>query len=105
MKLYINKKDSVGAKSVALDDMILTADLPDPPPYLRVLGMTDSGAAILHRAKPALPYVMRPADVKKLSPDARHIFELEAAADDFYSLCTEVRRPAGLDYTEKLIRL
>ena len=26
--LYINKKENVGAKAVALDDMILTADLP-----------------------------------------------------------------------------
>jgi len=26
--LYVNRKDSVGAKPVALDDMILTADLP-----------------------------------------------------------------------------
>ncbi len=83
----------------------LTKDLPDTPPYLRVLGMTEAGTALLHRAKPSLPYVMRPADIKKLSPQAQRIFELEVRADDLYALCTEARRPAGLDYTEKLIRL
>lgn len=83
----------------------LTKDLPDAPPYIRVLGMTDRGVEILRCAAPALPYVMRPADVKKLSRDAQRVFELEVRADDLYSLCTERRRPAGLDYTEKLIRL
>lgn len=83
----------------------LTRDLPDAPPYLRVLGMSERGAEILRTAKPALPYVTRPADVKKLSADAQHVFALEARADDLYSLCTARRRPAGLDYTEKLIRL
>lgn len=83
----------------------LTKDLPETPPYIRVLGMNDAGAEILRHAVPSLPYVMRPADVKKLSLEAQHIFELEARADDLYALCTETRRPAKLDYTEKLIRL
>ncbi|MGN0478303.1 MAG: nucleotidyltransferase family protein [Hominenteromicrobium sp.] len=83
----------------------LTNDLPATPPYLRVLGMNERGTEILRTAKPALPYVTRPADVKKLPADAQRVFELEARADDLYSLCTEQRRPAGLDYTEKLIRL
>ena len=83
----------------------LTDDLPATPPYLRVLGMNERGAEILRTAKPALPYVTRPADVKKLSIDAQRIFALEARADDLYGFCTKHRRPAGLDYTEKLIRL
>jgi len=83
----------------------LTKDLPDTPPYIRVLGMTEAGTTLLHSAQPTLPFVMRPADIRKLSPQAQHIFELEAKADDLYALCTEARRPAGLDYTEKLIRL
>ena len=83
----------------------LKKDLPEMPPYIRVLGMTDTGAEILRAAQPALPYVMRPADVKKLSAEAQRIFELEAKADDLYALCTEARRQAKMDYTEKLIRL
>ena len=83
----------------------LTNDLPETPPYIRVLGMTDFGAQILRQANPTLPFVMRPADVKKLSEYAQRIFSLETRADDLYALCTENRRPAKLDYTEKLIRL
>ncbi len=83
----------------------LTKNSPDTPPYIRVLGMTDDGAAILRKTAPSLPFVMRPADIKKLDAEAQRIFELETRADDLYALCTEKRRPAGLDYTEKLIRL
>lgn len=83
----------------------ITNDLPNLPPYLRILGMTSRGAEILHKAKPILPIIARPADVKKLSPEARRVFELEVRADNLYSLCTEHRRPANLDYTEKLIRI
>ena len=83
----------------------ITNDLPNLPPYLRILGMTSCGAEILHKAKPMLPIIARPADVKKLSPEARRVFELEVRADNLYSLCTEHRRPANMDYTEKLIRI
>lgn len=83
----------------------ITNDLPNLPPYLRILGMTSRGAEILHKAKPMLPIIARPADVKKLSPEARRVFALEARADNLYSLCTEHRRPANMDYTEKLIRI
>ena len=83
----------------------LTDDLPAAPPYLRVLGMTAAGAELIRAASPSLPYVMRPADLKKLPADAQRIFELEARADDIYALCTAQRRPAGLDYTERLIRV
>lgn len=83
----------------------LTKALPEMPPYIRVLGMTDTGTEILRAAKPALPHVTRPADVKKLPAEAQHLFELEARADDLYALCTQARRPAKMDYTEKLIRI
>lgn len=83
----------------------LTKALPEAPPYIRILGMTNTGADILRRAEPRLPYVTRPADVKTLDAHARYIFELEAGADDIYALCTENRRPAGMDYTEKMIRM
>ena len=35
----------------------------------------------------------------------RRVLELEVRADNLYSLCTEHRRPANMDYTEKLIRI
>lgn len=83
----------------------ITDDLPPLPPYLHVLGMTDRGAEILGSASPTLPLVARPADVKTLSAEAQRIFALEARVDDIYALCTARRRPAGMTYTEKLIRI
>lgn len=35
----------------------ITNDLPNLPPYLRILGMTSCGAEILHKAKPMLPII------------------------------------------------
>lgn len=83
----------------------LNKGLPEMPPYIRVLGISDAGTDILRAAKPTLPYVTRPADIKKLPTEAQRLFELEARADDLYALCTQARRPAKMDYTEKLIRL
>ncbi len=83
----------------------LKGTLPAAPPYVRVLGMTAQGAKLVRAAKPDFPWLMRPADLDRLAPEARRIFELEARADDFYALCTAQRRPARLDYTTRLIRL
>ena len=83
----------------------LTKDLPETPPYIRVLGMNENGTEILRAAHPTLPLVMRPANVRTLTAAGQRVFELEARADDLYALCTENRRPAKMDYTKKLIRL
>ena len=83
----------------------ITNDLPNLPPYLLFLVMTSCGAEIQHNVQPLLPIIARPAVVKMLSPEARRVVELEVRADNLYSLCTEHRRPANMDYTEKLIRI
>lgn len=80
----------------------LTDDLPEFPPYIRVLGMNARGAEILRGA--ALPVLARAADAKTLDANAARVLALEARADDLYALCTETRRPAGMTFTEKLIR-
>ena len=67
--------------------------------------MNDTGLEVIRSASPSLPYVMRPADLRDLGEEAQRIWSLETRADDFYALCTENRRPARMDYTEKLIRL
>lgn len=82
----------------------VTRDLPALPPYLRVLGMTDSGEKLLKKASPALPIAARAADFQRLGGDALRLFQLEAAADDLYALMTPVPVPCGRDYTEKLIK-
>lgn len=77
--------------------------LPALPPYLRVLGMTAQGAAILGAA--SLPLLLRPSDLSRCNDEAKQVFSLEARADDVYSLCTETRRRARLDYTTPVIKL
>lgn len=75
--------------------MLLAAYLGVPPagrservPYLRVLAMNDRGKALLRemRSKARLPVVVKPADARELSPDARRLMETEAKATDLYTL-------------------
>ena len=67
-------------------------------PYIRVLGMTDKGKSLLHtmRKTAALPVLVKPADVRALSPAARRLMELEARATDLYALAyPELSQAAG----------
>ena len=75
--------------------MLLAMYLGVPPvgrservPYLRVLAMNDRGKALLRemRTKARLPVVVKPADARELSPDARRLMETEAKATDLYTL-------------------
>ena len=61
---------------------------PASVPYLRVLAMNDRGKSLLRemRKKAALPVLVKPADVRELSPAARRLMELEARATDLYAL-------------------
>lgn len=77
------------------------ADRPEQPPYLRVLGMNDTGRALLReiKARGALPVLTRPAHVRKLPGDAQRLFELEARATDLYGLCLPEVPPCGGEWT------
>lgn len=75
--------------------MLLAMYLGAPPsarpasvPYLRVLAMNDRGKTLLHEMRKcaALPVLVKPADVRELSPPARRLMELEARATDLYAL-------------------
>ena len=64
------------------------------PPYLRVLGLSERGAKLLHDAHPALPVVTKPADGRG------EIFELEARACGIYALTfpDPAQRRGDMDY-------
>lgn len=64
------------------------AELPQHPAYLRPLAMNDRGRAVLAkmRKEAALPILTKPADVRRLGPEAQRLFAMEAAAADLYSL-------------------
>ncbi len=64
------------------------------PPYLRVLGLNERGARLLHNARPALPVVTKPADGRG------EVFRLEARACGIYALAfpDPTQRRGDMDY-------
>ena len=82
----------------------LTAqDIQGPPPYIRILGMTDKGREILSLSSPTLPILSRASQIDALDKRAQRIFELERKATDIHALSMEKPLPCGTDYTTKLI--
>ena len=65
------------------------AERPASPPYLRVLGFTDRGQAVLRTMKKtaALPVLVKPAHIKHLDETAQKVFALEARCTGLYDLC------------------
>lgn len=76
------------------------ADRPEAPAYLRVLGSTEKGRALLKdmKKKASLPVLTKPAHVNRLSGEALRQFSLECRATDLYSLCFDPIPPAGADW-------
>lgn len=80
----------------------LTAvDVPDRPPYLRVLGCTVRGREVLRAAKKSsrLPILTRPARARELDEAGRRLFALEARCTDLYDLCLDPIPPPGREWT------
>lgn len=61
---------------------------PDRPAYLRPLAMNARGRALLARMRESasLPVLTKPAAVRRLSPEARALFDAEARAAGLYAL-------------------
>lgn len=61
---------------------------PETPPYLRLLAANQKGRELLARMKTTatLPILTKPADVRRLGPEAQALFEQEARAVDLYAL-------------------
>ncbi len=76
-------------------------------PYLRVLGFSERGKAILRAARQSakLPIVMRASDIEYLSASAQRSFTLECRATDIYNLTLPEIRPCGTEMTENLVRI
>ena len=64
------------------------ADFPAEVPYLRVLAANATGRELLARMRKtaSVPVLTKPADVRRLGPEAREVFDLEARAADLYAL-------------------
>ena len=64
------------------------ADVPAEVPYLRVLAANETGCRLLAqmRRTAPVPVLTKPAQVRRLGPEARRLFELEVRATDLYTL-------------------
>lgn len=80
---------------------LTTADRPDRVPYLRVLGFTTRGRAILREmeGRAEVPILTKPAHGKRLGGTARRLLELEARCTDLYGLCFAEPWTGGREWT------
>lgn len=77
--------------------------LPVRVPYLRPLAMNARGRALLAamRKEAALPILTKPADVRRLSPEAQAVFRQEVRATDLYTLAFPGEpAPGGAEWRE-----
>lgn len=83
------------------------ADRPARPPYLKVLGCTERGRAVLRemKDKATLPVLTKPAHANRLNDECRRLFELEARCTDLYGLFLPVLPPCGQEWSRSPILL
>ena len=83
------------------------ADRPERVPYLRVLGATPRGIALLRemKEKAHLPILTKPAAGKALAPEGRRVLEWEARATDLWGLCVPRIVPAGAEWRQSPVIL
>ena len=79
----------------------LENDMPENPPYAKVLAIGERGREILKKASKDFPIIVKPAAGKRLESDAKRIFDLEATATDLYVLAypNPEKRGGGQEYT------
>ena len=85
----------------------ITKALPVLPPYIRVLGSTDSGLNILSQAKvtATLPIIFSLKSPACENEQCRLIAELTAKSAGLYGLCLKTPTTAAREFTEKFIKV
>lgn len=80
---------------------LTAADIPNAPPYLRVLGLNGRGRELLRemKARATVPVLIKPAHISALGEDARRLFALEARCTDLYGLCFPQPASCGREWT------
>lgn len=85
----------------------LRGDLPQLPPYLRLLGGSEAGLAGIpgRAAGVGIPVSQSLARLSRMPGDAGRVASLEARAGALWSLCLRRPRAASEEFTEKFIRV
>lgn len=84
----------------------ITSALPELPPYIRILGATKRGFALLGETKNKLklPVSHSLSNLEKLSIDTAAVALAEVRGGDFYGLCLKNARPCGGEYRYEIIK-
>ena len=79
---------------------ITAREIPDAPPYLRILGFNGRGREVLRMMKEraALPILTKPAHARQLSQEGQRLFALESRCTDLYDLCFAQVPPPGREW-------
>lgn len=80
---------------------LTAADIPDTPPYIRVLGFNERGREVLRQMKSRthLPILTKAAHARELDAVGRNLFALESRCTDLYDLCFEQVGTPGREWT------
>ena len=80
--------------------------LPPLPPYLRLLGATETGLKALPQIQHQCPLPLSAslARLQEENPACAAVARAEAAAGDFYALCLQRPRPCGEEYRFRLVK-
>ena len=73
------------------------------PPYVRLLGASDSGIAALKKGS-LFNIVTKPAEIRELGEDAHKVFLSECRATDMFTLALKTPVEAGLEYKRKFLK-
>ena len=74
------------------------------PPYVKVLGFSNTGLEHLKTPQGIIPIITRALQIKQLDIDAQDIFETECRATDIYNLCLGVPLECGTEQRMKILK-
>lgn len=79
-------------------------DLSQPPPYGRILAISERGCDILSelRGKTSIPFSTSLSKLSETSATAKRFTELESFSSDVYALASQEIQPAQTDYRAKI---
>lgn len=74
------------------------------PPYVRLLGFSESGAAHIGKINQLKPVITRATQIRELDELSQKIFKTECLATDLYNLSLKSKLQCGSEYTMKFLK-
>lgn len=74
------------------------------PPYVRIIGFSQSGATHIGKINQSKPVVTRATQIKLLDEASQKVFKTECSATDLYNLSLKQKVQCGTEYTMKFLK-